>query len=385
MSERTTGFPFRLGLIGYGGFGRFCLEAYSRMPELRVVAVADIDPQRREEAHRRLGVRTHADPLALIGDPEVDVVAIVTPPHTHADLAIAAARAGKHIFCDKPLAIRLADAERVLETVRACGVRLSVNYVQRYNPLNQQVWALLRAGTLGPLFHLSLENCASDEALKPGHWFWDPEQSGGIWVEHGVHFFDLFAWWADSLPDEITAFHATRPDGCTDRVWAQVRYPSGAVAHYYHGFTQPARFERTEMRLVCGRGYVVLNGWIPTRMSVDAIVDKKGLCRLQDWAGPNVQNWALVHYSPEQQEGWASGKPYRATVRVCLSVELEEGKSTVYQKCIQEGMRDLLRTIEDPYHIPKVTAEDGYRSLETAVHATRASVPIPSVEAKEGK
>ena len=67
--------------------------------------------------------------------------------------------------------------------------------MQRYNPVYDAVDRLIQSGTLGELLHGSFENYASDENLPPEHWFWDRSKSGGIFVEHGVHFFDLFAGW----------------------------------------------------------------------------------------------------------------------------------------------------------------------------------------------
>jgi len=106
--------PLALGLIGYGGFGRFCLDVYAAMPDLRVVAVADVDAARRQEAAERYGARPYADAADLLAAPDVDVVAICTPPYTHTLLSLAAARAGKHIFCEKPLGRRRAGDRRAV-------------------------------------------------------------------------------------------------------------------------------------------------------------------------------------------------------------------------------------------------------------------------------
>lgn len=363
--------PLGLGLIGYGGFGGFCLDVYAPMPDLRVVAVADIDEARREEATDHYGARPYADAADLLSTPDVDIVVISTPPHTHAPLSVAAARAGKHVFCEKPLALSLDEADAVIAAAAQHNVRLTVDYVLRHNPLNRRLRALLRSGVLGALLHMSLENLATDEHLKPGHWFWDPARSGGIWVEHGVHFFDLFGRLSGERAQAVAAVARTRPDGCCDRVWATVRYSGDVVATYHHAFTQPGRFEQTTIHLACARGYATLYGWIPTRLVVEALLDDEGLETLYQWAG--VEPEIVERYTGSGTEGWASGTPYRVTVRARVELTLPEGKQAVYRESVRAGMQDFIAAIRDPQHTPEVTPADGRNSLAVALAATRAA------------
>jgi predicted dehydrogenase len=363
--------PLGFGLIGYGVFGRFCLDVYAAMPDLRVVAVADVDAASRQEAAERYGARPYADAAELLAAPDVDIVAISTPPHTHAPLSIAAARAGKHVFCEKPLALSLEEADAAIAAAAQSNVRLTVDYVLRHNPLTRRLRALVRSGVLGPLLHMSLENQATDEYLKPGHWFWDPARSGGIWVEHGVHFFDLFGWLSGERAQAVSAVARTRPDGCCDRVWAIVCYSGGLVATYQHAFTQAIRFEQTTIRLACARGYATLHGWIPTRLVVDALLDDEGLEAFRRWAG--VEPEIIERYTGASMEGWAFGAPYRVAVRASVELTLPQGKQAVYQGSIRAGMQDFIAAIRDPQHTPEVTAADGRNSLVVALAATHAA------------
>jgi predicted dehydrogenase len=363
--------PLGLGLIGYGGFGRFCAGAYSNMAEARLVAVADVDAAQRAAAQEHLGVRTFATAEALIAAPDIQIVHIGTPPSTHAPLALAAARASKHVFCEKPLALSLVDADAVIDVCAHSAVRLTVNYVLRYNPLNRRLRELLRSGLLGPVLSMSLENLATDEALKPGHWFWDKGVSGGIWVEHGVHFFDLFSWLNGEAPRAVSAFARTRRDGCQDRVWAVVDYADDLVATYQHAFTQPARFEQTTIRLVCARGYVTLHGWIQTRLELEALVDEPGLQAIRAWAGCEPE--IVEGYSGAAAEGWSFGAPYLVAARIRLSLDLPEGKAAVYRASIREGLLDLVRGIHHPQHAMEVTPEAARQSLAIALASVQAT------------
>lgn len=361
----------RLGLIGYGGFGRFSAEAFSQIPDVRVVAVADVAPASRALAVQRFGARVSTHAADVLNDPDVDIVVISTPPNTHAPLAIAAAERGKHIFCEKPLAISLPEADDVIAAVERNHVRLTLNYVMRHNPLNHKLAALLRTGVLGPLHHLSLENWATDEPIPPGHWFWDPAQSGGIWVEHSVHFFDLFAWLSGARAEAATAIGRRRANGDRDREWAIVRYSDGLTTTYHHAFTQAQRFEQTTIRLACARGYVTLQGWIQTYLILDALVDDEGVDIVRGWAG--VEPEVLERYTGPAQEGWAFGGPYRVSARLRVELALPHAKMGAYTEAIRAGMQDLIAAVRDPHHTLVVTPMDGWKSLAVALAAVRAS------------
>ena len=156
------------------------------------MAFAGRDPETLAEAARRCAVtRVYTDWREMLRDPTIELIHIVTPPDKHAEMAIASLQAGKHVFVEKPLATRNADAQAILNAAQEAGKLAGINFVMRYNPLYQSVQTIARAGWLGRLTHVGFENYASDEGLGDDHWFWDPVASGGIFVEHGVHFFDI--------------------------------------------------------------------------------------------------------------------------------------------------------------------------------------------------
>ena len=135
---------------------------------------------------------------------------------------------------------------------------------------------------LGGVLHGYFENSASDENLPPEHWFWDREKSGGIFIEHGVHFFDLFAGWLGE--GEVVAAQRSERFGTEieDQVQCTVRYERGVHVNFYHGFHQPGRLDRQEARLVFEWGNVTLSGWVPTSMTLRAIADENSTRMLCD-------------------------------------------------------------------------------------------------------
>src|SRR5690606_32150980 len=105
------------------------------------------------------------------------------------------------------------------------------------------------------------------------HWFWNPQKSGGIFIEHGVHFFDLLASWLG--PSTVLAAQRTlRPvSDIEEQVQCTVQYGNSVLMNFYHGFHQPGRLDRQELKLVFERGELTLQGWVPTQVRIRALAD----------------------------------------------------------------------------------------------------------------
>jgi predicted dehydrogenase len=126
----------RVGIAGLGRAG-WGLHAHTlaAMPDrYRVAAVCDAEPARRAEAEARLGCRAYADLDGLLADGDIDLAVVAMPSHLHADAAVRAMRAGKHVLVEKPFATSLADADRMLGVARATGRLLTGGQNQRYAP-----------------------------------------------------------------------------------------------------------------------------------------------------------------------------------------------------------------------------------------------------------
>lgn len=340
--ETLTG----IGLVGAGAFGQFCLKAFAAMPEVRIVAVADVDSGRAREQAALYGARAYGNLADLLADADVAIVALNTPPYLHHTQGLAILRAGKHLFCEKPLALTEAEAVALIRAADEHGVLLTVDYVMRHNPFWAAAAALRESGALGALRHMDLANHAAGLDLPDNHWFWAPEKSGGIWVEHGVHFFDAFAWVAGQ-PGEITASQAfARPGGAIDRVEALARYGATA-AHFYHAFDQSGTTEQTTVTLTFERGYVTLREWVPTSLELLTPVPP---------AGWQVFLPGEVMLAP-QPDG-----------RFHAMARAPEGKSAVYRTSIQAGLRNLVRAIQRQERL-RVTGQDGRDSLAMVCQA----------------
>ncbi len=368
--------PLSLGLIGPRGFGAFCTGAYHDSGAARVVAFAGRDRAALGAAAAQYGVpQTYTDWREMLRDPAVEAVHIVTPPDKHVEMAIESLRAGKHVFVEKPLATSSADAAAILGAAREAGKIAGVNFVMRYDPLYQVVLAIARGGWLGPLTHAGFENYASDEGLGDDHWFWDPVASGGIFVEHGVHFFDIIGAIAGAPASDVLGRTWVRGDGTEkedrqkeDRVQALVTYENGVEASFYHAFNRPGALEKQAAHFAFERGHVTLNGWIPTALELTGIVDDAGLAGLH-----SVLPVEAVQADEFRQTVRGNGKNYGVTRRVRASQSLG-GPTPVYLKAVQDAMADFAAAVRDPAHRLLVTGEDGAAAVRVAAAARESAV-----------
>ncbi|MGE0495480.1 MAG: Gfo/Idh/MocA family protein [Vulcanimicrobiota bacterium] len=279
------------GLIGCGRFGQFCVQALANHSHVRPLAVADGDAEAAQRLAAAFGLQA-CSPAELLQ--RVDLVHIATPPATHFELARQALEAGVAVLCEKPLALSVADCDQLLALARA---PLGANHLLRFNPLVGLVEQILASGVLGQPLHAFFENYAQDEHLGPQHWFWDRSLSGGIFLEHAVHFFDLHRLWFG--PGEILqAVAQTRPGtDQQDRVFSLARHGQVLVTSY-HGFDQPARLDRADHRILCQRGQLELLGWIPmklraTGLTPDQIQSLTALAKLPPQASDDQLVWRL--------------------------------------------------------------------------------------------
>jgi myo-inositol 2-dehydrogenase / D-chiro-inositol 1-dehydrogenase len=233
MTTSRPGPPVTVGIIGAGRMGSFHAETLARrLPGTRLAAVADPAPGAAHQLAERLGrVRALTDPGQLLADPAIDAVVIVTPARTHARLVEAAARAGKAVYCEKPMALTLADADRAIAAARQAGVPLQVGFNRRYDAGFRAAHDKIAAGDIGTpqlLRSLTRDPELTDPARIPP---WT------IFLETLIHDFDALRFLNPGAePAEVFAWADAliRPDfadrGLLDTAVVTVRFDNGALA-----------------------------------------------------------------------------------------------------------------------------------------------------------
>jgi predicted dehydrogenase len=358
--------PVGLGIIGgSGAFGRFIASALPLVSGVTLQGIAGTNEQRTRQAAEALGVPLWTiNYRELIDHPAIDVVVVASPPHLHAEMALAALRANKGVFVEKPLATSLPAGLALLEEARRRNVPATIDYVMRYSPLYQAAKMIVETQALGALRRMEFRNDAGDEGLAGDHWFWDRARSGGIFIEHGVHFFDVYGWLAGGDPLEVHGLTVERdPTGLQDVVHADVRYANGILGIFTHAFDKPSVLESQEGLLVFDRGSLRIAGWTPMRLEFTGLVDDADRDQLAAIAGLELET---VEAFPPGRTMRGRGRhfPVRHHLRGALTPTLDSQE--LYRRAVGAALADLIATVRDPGHRQQVTLADGLTSLAVA-------------------
>lgn len=216
MTDDRDETPIRVGIAGLGrsGWSIHAIGLTNLEEKYRIVAVSDPRSERREEAAARFGCRTHADTDALFADEEIELAVVATPTPFHTPNAIAALRAGKHVVCEKPVAVSTADADQMIAAALETGKTLVPFHNRRYTPDFLKVREVIASGKLGRIVLIRIV----------GHGFgrrWDwqtlKEFGGGSLNNNGSHYLDMaLQFLGDAEPEVFCHLERTLTSGDAD-------------------------------------------------------------------------------------------------------------------------------------------------------------------------
>ncbi len=347
----------------------FALQQFLQADGVSLVGIAGTTREAALAMARRFGAPDFGEAAVLLARPEVDLIYIATPPFLHFPQARAALEAGKHVICEKPLALTVAQADELLALAGARELLCVTNLMQRYNPLYHAVQEVVQSKVLGECLHGFFENYAGDEGLEAGHWFWDQAKSGGIFIEHGVHFFDLFDGWLGA-GEVVAAQRTLRPGSCLEeQVQCTARYRGGALVNFHHSFTQTGRLDRQEFRLLFERGDLTLEEWVPVRASLRGVVDEeqtRALMRIFPGARLDV----LKGFGGRDRAARGRHRNLDIAQLIELHYGLGDDKMRRYCELLRAFFADQRAWLADRSHVRQVTEENGRASLVMAAQAT---------------
>jgi len=222
----------KLGLIGCGDLGSVHVQCVAQIEGAQFVAYADISQPAAERYLHQFGGSYATDDIhRVIADDQIDAIYICTRHDSHASLAIAAARAGRHIFCEKPLALDVKSCEQVAETIEKTGVCMMPGFKMRYYPLVREAKAFLPNPQV-------VVGQMMDYRWKDDYWAQDPVQGGGNVLSQGCHTVDLLRYFANSEPVAVWAAGGamTHPGHqCIDQCVASIQFANGCVGSWIQG------------------------------------------------------------------------------------------------------------------------------------------------------
>ena len=312
------------GVIGIGNIVQGTIApAMVAEPECDLVAAVSRDQGRADNFAAKFGAGyAYTDYEKMLANPEVEAIFIATPNALHADQVVAAARAGKHVLCDKPLAINVADAERALVACTDAGVKLGINFHYRHLPWVQDVTRMIGDGVIGEVKVVHLE--VGSGTRHYDNWRADPEMAGlGSVHNVGVHGLDLLRVILDSEPIEVMAMFDHAPGSGSVEMLALImlRFENGAVV--YCNLNETIANPQNDIAIYGAAGRIVGTAFTRSRSDgVLAVLTEKG-DTLTDYPAPKGHRLAVAAFTRAVLSGSqpnASGLDGLRSAQVCEAI-----------------------------------------------------------------
>jgi predicted dehydrogenase len=205
---------YRIGIIGCGGIanGKH-LPSLSKLSNVELVAFCDIVQESAATAAAKYGIEgalVCEDYREVLQDATIDIVHVLTPNISHAEISIAALEAGKHVMCEKPMAKTAEDAKRMVETAKRTGKKLTIGYNNRFRPDSQHLKNVCADGELGQIYFAKAHAIRRRAVPTWGVFLDEEKQGGGPLIDIGTHALDLTLWMMDNYKPKVvlgTSYH----------------------------------------------------------------------------------------------------------------------------------------------------------------------------------
>jgi len=321
--------PIRIAVVGPGLVAqRFHLPAYVASDEVEVAALVSD----RVEAARAVAARFGNPPVLasieeVLADPAIDAVDICTPNALHAPMAIAAARAGKHVLVEKPMATRLEDADAMIAAARSAGVVLMVAHNLRYAPIFETMERIVREGTLGRLLAVRgvMMHAGPDEAWgSDSAWFWQAAQAGGgALLDLGIHMIDLVRWLVGRPVVAVAAMMARtlKPTPFDDNALALLRFEGDVLASVQASWTARPRGDR-QLVVQGEHGQLVMDAGAPQPLTLHLRAENGTRTVVPEVPAQSLRGNPYVHFARAIKTGeppLTTGEEGRASLAVTLA------------------------------------------------------------------
>lgn len=223
----------RFGIIGCGRIAPRHADSLEEIPEAELAMVCDVIENRAHHFAEKHGVKYCLDYHELLADPEIDIVNICTPSGLHASMAIDALKAGKHVIVEKPMAMSVSDADRMIATAKEMKRKLCIVLQNRYNPPMQDFYHAVRAGKIGRVLlgSVTVRWYRPQEYYNDG-WHGTKSMDGGALMNQSIHHIDALQWLVGEPVQSVFAYTATLAHQmeAEDVGVVTVRFANGALA-----------------------------------------------------------------------------------------------------------------------------------------------------------
>ena len=316
--------PIGTGIVGLGRSGwDIHAKSISKIPDLyKIVAVLDQEPARLKQAAGEFSCRTYTEYEGFLSDPGIELVIVATPSHLHAPHTISALKAGRHVLCEKPLAVSTEEADRMIETAKACGHILTVFQNRRYDPDFQKVREIIESGRIGKVLIVRI---AQHFFQRRNDWQALKEYGGGILNNWGAHLLDQAMLLVGEEEPEFMCqlAHTVSAGDAEDHAKITLKAPSGLVVDV----------ELSSCAAFSQDGWFVIGTCGGIKGSGRELTIK--------WFDPNTLPAVQVDRRPPQDRSYGKPQEIPWQTEVCRAAESEyPGQEQIYidlHRTIREG------------------------------------------------
>jgi predicted dehydrogenase len=292
--------PVKIGVIGVGGMGGNHCRALSELEETELVAVADVNEETAQRVGQEYGAKAFTDYKQLITDGGVEAVAIVTPHFFHPPIAEFAAAHGVHVLSEKPIAVTVSAAQKMVDACREGGVLLGVMFQQRLTNWRRKIHEIVSSGELGDIHRISLTapwyrtQAYYDSGAWRGTW---KGEGGGVLMNQAPHSVDQFLW-IGGPPKSVQAITTTRLHNIEveNTALAICDYGDGRVGTFYATTAELPTGER--MEVIGDKGALIWDDGKLRRLEPATPISTHLLTEPGSWSSPD-STWSEVEISEE--------------------------------------------------------------------------------------
>ncbi|MBP1962762.1 Gfo/Idh/MocA family protein [Paenibacillus aceris] len=228
----------KVAVVGCGGMGQWHAQSYAKMPGVELVGVCDQVMEYAEDTAVKVGAPAFGAFEEMLAAVAFDVVSVAVPTFVHKEVVLQAARAGKHVICEKPVALHLEDAQEMISCCEENEVRLFIGHVVRFFPEYAQMKQQIDDGHIGKVGVANARRVGG----HPGEarpWFMDADKSGGVIVDLMVHDIDFMRW---TLGEVKSVYGMNKCEGSLDYALVTLVFEGGAVANLEAFWGYPGSF-----------------------------------------------------------------------------------------------------------------------------------------------
>lgn len=260
-----------IGIVGLGEFGVFSLNAYLDIPGCAILGVYDLDQGKSEKVAEKFSTRSFSSLEELLSVKQVQIIVLNTPHYLHYPQAKASFEKGKSVFVEKPLTLKVEEAEELFTMAKKSNLTLSCNHPLIFSEVYQRLKKLLKGPQLGRIEEIIVENYGTEGLIKE-EWYWDKNKSGGWFLGASYHFIDLFNFLLGE-GEFLESKEDTRL-GKTFQTSATFIF-GGTRATINHYLNTPAEKAGCQFYLRAKRGEVQVSGWVPQNLVVKFVSTQK--------------------------------------------------------------------------------------------------------------